>query len=48
MELGKYEKEFEKLKKDWDTFSKSYDKKHWEQFSQELVKFQDNLRNLKL
>lgn len=48
MELKKYEKEFEKLKKNWDAFSKSFDKKHWEKFSQDLIKFQDKLRNLKL
>jgi uncharacterized membrane protein (DUF106 family) len=46
MDIKKYDKEFNELKKQWKAFSKKTDKKHWEKFSEELTKFRDHLKDL--
>ncbi|MDN3506869.1 MAG: hypothetical protein P0S96_06535 [Simkaniaceae bacterium] len=48
MDFKKHDKEFEQLKKYWKAFSKKTDKKHWDKFSEELIKFRDHLRDLDL
>ncbi len=42
----KYEKQFEQLKKNWDELAKNYDRKHWEKFSKELIKFKNNFQDI--